>query len=359
MGDTTHMGTGFGSQLKQLRTNAKLSQSELADRAKMNAAGIAKLEQGVREPSWATVLTLAAALGVSVESFVPPRPGRQDRSPPNAPAKRVRPAERRLDDATALLRSVQDQPHDRTAWGVLADWLEERNYQAGLYCRRRFALLDHEARRPNDLPTGRHNRERRHQIYQAWTDERGEIDRRWGPATKGEYAKRPIDVLWILWGDPGTTRTVRAGLYLHNCRGTANPRALVDWLLRALPENGGPLYLQALDLVRRYVAGEEIPAECPERLRGNALRHEPHYSSIRGGYDVLAETAPYDTRTFVQRSAPAGAARLVEGIYSRDPITDLYGDSERLTLLIPLDLEGDRPGTDELDVNRNPFAPPT
>jgi transcriptional regulator with XRE-family HTH domain len=61
--------TGFGERLKQLRKNAGLSQAELAERAGMNRFGVAKLEQGAREPSWATVLNLARALGVDCRAF--------------------------------------------------------------------------------------------------------------------------------------------------------------------------------------------------------------------------------------------------------------------------------------------------
>jgi transcriptional regulator with XRE-family HTH domain len=61
---------GFASKLKQLREAAGLSQADLAERAGMNVFGVAKLEQGVREPTWATVQALARALAVSVEAFV-------------------------------------------------------------------------------------------------------------------------------------------------------------------------------------------------------------------------------------------------------------------------------------------------
>jgi transcriptional regulator with XRE-family HTH domain len=51
----------FAERLKALRESAHLTQPELAARAGMNRFGIAKLEQGVREPSWATVQALAMA----------------------------------------------------------------------------------------------------------------------------------------------------------------------------------------------------------------------------------------------------------------------------------------------------------
>jgi len=61
----------FAERLKELRLAAGLSQAELAERAGLNRFGVAKLEQGVREPTWATVLELARALEVSVADFVP------------------------------------------------------------------------------------------------------------------------------------------------------------------------------------------------------------------------------------------------------------------------------------------------
>jgi transcriptional regulator with XRE-family HTH domain len=62
-------GTGFAAALKRLREEAGLSQAALAEKAGMNVFGVAKLEQGVREPGWATVLKLAAALGVECTAF--------------------------------------------------------------------------------------------------------------------------------------------------------------------------------------------------------------------------------------------------------------------------------------------------
>ena len=69
MGNKSGDGTGFASTLKQLREKAGLSQAQLAERAGLNVFGVAKLEQGVREPGWGTVLKLAAALGVDCTAF--------------------------------------------------------------------------------------------------------------------------------------------------------------------------------------------------------------------------------------------------------------------------------------------------
>jgi transcriptional regulator with XRE-family HTH domain len=62
-------GRTFGERLKELREAAGLTQPELAERAGLNRFGIAKLEQGVREPTWATVQALAKALGVRCSAF--------------------------------------------------------------------------------------------------------------------------------------------------------------------------------------------------------------------------------------------------------------------------------------------------
>lgn len=59
----------FGERLKELREAAGLTQAALAERAGMNQFGVAKLEQGVREPAWATVQAICAALGVKCSAF--------------------------------------------------------------------------------------------------------------------------------------------------------------------------------------------------------------------------------------------------------------------------------------------------
>jgi|SRR5579859_223096 len=61
--------TGFGERLKALREQAGMTQQQLASASGLNRFGVAKLEQGVGEPRWPTVLALANALGVSCEAF--------------------------------------------------------------------------------------------------------------------------------------------------------------------------------------------------------------------------------------------------------------------------------------------------
>jgi transcriptional regulator with XRE-family HTH domain len=68
--------TGFGAKLKSLREARSMTQQQLADAAGMNKFGLAKLEQGVTEPYWPTVVKLATALGVDCTAFAvaPPLP---------------------------------------------------------------------------------------------------------------------------------------------------------------------------------------------------------------------------------------------------------------------------------------------
>jgi len=91
-------GDGFAGRLRELREAAGLSQAELAELAGLHRFGVAKLEQGVREPSWATVQALADALGVDCRAFqgakgktVPRSPGRPPKKPvAPSPAKKGR-----------------------------------------------------------------------------------------------------------------------------------------------------------------------------------------------------------------------------------------------------------------------------
>jgi transcriptional regulator with XRE-family HTH domain len=59
----------FGLRLKELRIAAGMSQKELAEAAGVAQSTIAQLEQGRYEPSFATVLALAEALGRDCRAF--------------------------------------------------------------------------------------------------------------------------------------------------------------------------------------------------------------------------------------------------------------------------------------------------
>jgi transcriptional regulator with XRE-family HTH domain len=71
----------FARRLRELREAAGLSRKDLAGRAGLRSgAGIRNLEQGIRKPSWDTVVALCKALGVPCDAFLQP-PGE-----PAAPA---------------------------------------------------------------------------------------------------------------------------------------------------------------------------------------------------------------------------------------------------------------------------------
>src|SRR5690348_12906028 len=83
----------FALRMKALREAAGLTQAQLAEQSGLHVGAIFKLEQGRREPAWATVQALAKALGVSLEAFADqhsaastepaPRPrGRPKKQPP-------------------------------------------------------------------------------------------------------------------------------------------------------------------------------------------------------------------------------------------------------------------------------------
>jgi transcriptional regulator with XRE-family HTH domain len=83
----------FARRLRELREAAGLSRKELAGRAGLKSeAGIRNLEQGLRLPTWPTVVALSKALGVPCDAFLQP-PG--EPTPPAAgrPRKGAGPAQ--------------------------------------------------------------------------------------------------------------------------------------------------------------------------------------------------------------------------------------------------------------------------
>jgi transcriptional regulator with XRE-family HTH domain len=59
----------FAGRLRELRTEAGLTQEQLAERAGVKRDAVARWERGKREPSWSNVIALADALRVSCEAF--------------------------------------------------------------------------------------------------------------------------------------------------------------------------------------------------------------------------------------------------------------------------------------------------
>ena len=59
--------------MKELRQRAGLTQPELAESSGLNVSTIRHFEQGLREPTYGTLLKLASALDVSLAAFQPRR----------------------------------------------------------------------------------------------------------------------------------------------------------------------------------------------------------------------------------------------------------------------------------------------
>jgi transcriptional regulator with XRE-family HTH domain len=64
----------FARRLRQFRRAALLTQAELAARAGVHRATVARYEAEGGDPTWTHVKALAKALGLSVDAFVNPAP---------------------------------------------------------------------------------------------------------------------------------------------------------------------------------------------------------------------------------------------------------------------------------------------
>lgn len=59
----------FGKRVAKLRSEKRLSQEELADRANLHAVAITYIETGKRKPGITSIYKLARGLGVSVSEL--------------------------------------------------------------------------------------------------------------------------------------------------------------------------------------------------------------------------------------------------------------------------------------------------
>ncbi|HWO83921.1 MAG TPA: helix-turn-helix transcriptional regulator [Solirubrobacterales bacterium] len=60
----------LGDAIRQLRTEAEMSQEQLAEAAGTDLTQVGGIERGVRNPSYTTLLRLADALGTKVGELV-------------------------------------------------------------------------------------------------------------------------------------------------------------------------------------------------------------------------------------------------------------------------------------------------
>lgn len=105
----------YGHRLRSLRIAAELSQAELGKRVGLAGSQINKLETNVNQPTLATALALAEAMGVSIADFCEgrqagifaveepaPRPrGRPKKEPAPAEPRRPRRRPRKAKDGEA------------------------------------------------------------------------------------------------------------------------------------------------------------------------------------------------------------------------------------------------------------------
>ena len=59
----------FGNRLKELRTLRNMPQEELAGRANLNRTYISLIERGKRNPSLMCLMSISAALGISLREL--------------------------------------------------------------------------------------------------------------------------------------------------------------------------------------------------------------------------------------------------------------------------------------------------
>lgn len=70
----------LGARIAALRRHAGLSQSELAEQLQISASAMGMYEQGRREPSMDTIVTLARLFQVSTDYLLTGQPSLQERS---------------------------------------------------------------------------------------------------------------------------------------------------------------------------------------------------------------------------------------------------------------------------------------
>ena len=74
----------FGQRVRQFRTAANLSQAALADLVGINRVNLSRIETGLVDVSFSTLVALASALNVGVADLAPPA----DPEPPKPMGKR-------------------------------------------------------------------------------------------------------------------------------------------------------------------------------------------------------------------------------------------------------------------------------
>lgn len=69
MGESPDPQVGFGRALKKIRTEAGLTQRELARRSEVDPSQISEIENGKGNPRWASARRIAAALEIGLDEL--------------------------------------------------------------------------------------------------------------------------------------------------------------------------------------------------------------------------------------------------------------------------------------------------
>jgi transcriptional regulator with XRE-family HTH domain len=102
----------LGRMVRAIRDRAGLTQADLAERASVSDETISRIERGAFEPAISTIVPVAEALGVSVDSLLGGRATRAIRNPTSALVQQlaVRAAQLDVSSQRALLRLAELLP---------------------------------------------------------------------------------------------------------------------------------------------------------------------------------------------------------------------------------------------------------
>lgn len=78
MSESSNPQPALGAAIKALRTEKKMRQQELAEAAGITVAHLSKIERGLTNPTWATVVAIAAALNVTMQHLAKRYEGHQE-----------------------------------------------------------------------------------------------------------------------------------------------------------------------------------------------------------------------------------------------------------------------------------------
>lgn len=81
---------GLPDRMRELRTQARLTQKEVATHLGISASALGMYEQGARDPDSATIASLAMYFGVSTDYLMGLT---DDPTPPNRPERKLTPAD--------------------------------------------------------------------------------------------------------------------------------------------------------------------------------------------------------------------------------------------------------------------------